>query len=190
MPGLGNTHTHTHTHTHILPPSPPFPPGHGTTAQLQMLVYRAHAEGGCGFTSHKIGPGQHGWYRSEHLGDSSPSCGPVAGDQMALRLLPDDLLDRTHTQTDSKRTLALWTYLRGTVRRTLTYTSTHSLCTHAHQARKASLPHAHQVVHAPRVFIFPSLYAATSLSVHHDQDDRTEPFDRPSLDGDLGWPVH
>ena len=63
-------------------------------------------------------------------------------------------------------------------------------CTHAHQPRKASLPHAHQVVHAPRVFIFPSLYAATSLSVHHDQDDRTEPFDRPRLDGVLGWPVH
>ena len=149
--------------------------------------------GGCGFMSHKIGPGQHGWYRSEHLGNSSPSCGPVAGDQMALRLLPDDLLHRTHTQTDSKRSLALWTHLRGTVRRNLTYTSTHSLCTHARTRTKRAKQHYHmhtKVVHAPRVFIFPSLYAATSLSVHHDQDDRTEPFDRPRLDGVLGWPVH
>ena len=68
-------------------------------------------------------------------------------------------------------------------------------CTHAHQARKTTLPHAHRV-HAPTsffvlfCFVFPILYAATSLSVHHDQDDRTEPFDRPRLDGDLGWPVH
>ena len=46
---------------------------------------------------------------------------------MALRLLPDDLLHRTHTQTDSKRTLALWTHLRGTARRTYTMASTHSL---------------------------------------------------------------
>ena len=99
--------------------------------------------GGCGFTSHKIGPGQHGWYRSEHLGNSSPSCGPVAGDQMALRLLPDDLLHRTHTQTDSKRSLALWTHLRGTVRRTLTYTSTHSLCTHARTRTKRAKQHYH-----------------------------------------------
>ena len=75
---------------------------------------------------------------------------------MALRLLPDDLLRRTHTQTDSKRTLALWTHLRGTVRRTLTYTSTHSLCTHArtHTKRAKQHYHMHTKWSTPLEFLF------------------------------------